>query len=81
MGGGVVGRERPTHPPAYQLNDRLYQFHILNYILPFITMPKLYAKLKNHIQKALHCLNYQEEPNIAAAAREFRCFKQRLSGC
>ena len=35
-------------------------------------MPKLYAKLEDHIQKALDCLNYQEEPNIAAATREFR---------
>ena len=34
-------------------------------------MPKLYAKLEDRIQKALDCLNYQDEPNIAAAAPEF----------
>ena len=34
-------------------------------------MPKLYAKLEDHIQKALDYLNYQEGPNIAAVAQEF----------
>ena len=41
-------------------------------------MPRLYAKLEDCIQKALDCLNYQEEPNIAAAASEFQYLKPQL---
>ena len=70
MGGGItptsVASNRRTllwRVPTSSTID-LYQFHIIDQFTT-ITMPKLYAKLKDRIQKALDCLNYQE-PNIAA---------------